>query len=217
MQNFLIILRQEILISSRSFGKIFTNFLFFVISVFVFFLISQNQQNQGFTAFYNISIIWFSLLSCAIFSANDFLKKDFEDGTIEQIIGSIDNFEIFILAKILANWLVNILPILLIIFPLGALFELSYQLIIKLLVVIFFASLAINFICTFCGSLAVLENAAALIAVIAFPLVVPILLIGEGCFAGEDYGVLKILIGLTIFIGVISVFAAAKIVRIAAE
>jgi heme exporter protein CcmB len=217
MQVFWIIFHHELQISFRHLGKIFANFLFFLISVAIFFLISQNQDNQASTAFYSITIIWFSLLSCLIFSASEFLKKDFDDGTIEQVLTSIENFEIFVLAKMLANWTICALPILLSVIPLSLAIGFDQSLIINFLILIFLATLAINFICSFCGSLSVLGNSAPMIAVIALPLIIPILLIAYSGLSENSLTSFKILAGLCIFIGSISVFATAKIIKIAAE
>ena len=217
MQTFLLILHHELLLSSRNLGKILANFLFFLISVTIFLLLAQNQQNQSSTTFYSISIIWFSALSCLIFSAAEFLKKDFDDGTIEQILNSCDNFEIFILAKMLANWLICALPILISVFPISGAIGLNSESSANFLILIFLATLAINFICTFCGSLSVLGNSAPMIGVIALPLVIPILLLAYSGLDLETSASFKILAGLCIFIGSISVFATAKIVKIAAE
>ncbi len=217
MQVFLIIFHHELLLSSRHLGKIFANFLFFLISVAIFLLLSQNQDNQGSTAFYSITVIWFSLLSCLIFSAAEFLKKDFDDGTIEQILTSCDNFEIFVLAKMLANWLICALPILISTLPISALIGLDHEMSVNFLILIFLATISINFICTFCGSLSVLGNSAPMIAVIALPLIIPILLLAYSGLSFDTSANFKILSGLCIFIGSISVFATAKIVKIAAE
>jgi heme exporter protein CcmB len=217
MQIFFIVFYHELLLFSRHLGKILANFLFFIISVAIFSLISQNQDYQVSKAFYSITIIWFSLLSCLIFSAAEFLKKDFDDGTIEQILNSVENFETFILAKMLANWLICSLPILLCIFPICAAIGIDSAMIKKLLIMIFLASLAINFICNFCGSLSILGNSAPLIAVIALPLIIPILLISYAGLTSDLSANLNIILGLCVFIGSISVFATAKIVKIAAE
>jgi heme exporter protein CcmB len=217
MQIFLLIFQNELVISLRHFAKILANFLFFLISVAIFSLISQNQDSQDFHLFYSITIIWFSLLSCLIFSATEFLKKDFDDGTIEQILTSVENFEIFVLAKMLANWLVCSLPILISALPIGLAIGLNANLALHFLALLLLASLAINFICTFCGSLSVLGNSAPMIATIALPLIIPILLIAFGGTFEEPYVSLKILLGLVVFIGSVAVFATARIVRIAAE
>lgn len=217
MQVFFIIFCHELLISSRNLGKIFANLLFFLISITIFLLLAQSQENQGLTSFYSITIIWFSLLSCLIFSSAEFLKRDFEDGTIEQILTSCDNFEIFILAKMLANWFVCALPILLATLPICSLVGFDLATSKDFLVLIFFATLAINFICTFCGSLSALGNSAPMIAVIALPLIIPIVLLACGGFASDSNSSLKIIAGLSVFLGSISVFATARIVRIVVE
>lgn len=217
MQIFFIIFKHEILLSFRHSEKILANFLFFLISVAVFFLLSQNQDLQGSGYFYPVTIIWFSLLSCLIFGAAEFLKKDFDDGSIEQIMLSCEHFEIFTFAKMLSNWLVNCLPIL-VCAPLILLaggFEKVFTLNFFLLFLP--ASLAINFICSFCGSLSVLGNSAPIIAVISLPLVIPVLLIAYGALAGDFATGMKILCGLTILFGAISTLATAKIVKIASE
>ncbi|MBP7709953.1 MAG: heme exporter protein CcmB [Rickettsiales bacterium] len=217
MQTFLLIFHHELIIYSKNLGKILANFLFFLISVAIFLLLAQNQENQGSAAFYSISIIWFSALSCLIFSAAEFLKKDFDDGTIEQILTSCDNFEIFALAKMLANWLVCALPILISVLPISSVIGLDAATSTNFLILIFLATLAINFICTFCGSLSILGNSAPMIGVIALPLVIPILLLAYSGLDSETSASFKILAGLCVFIGSISVFATAKIVKIAAE
>jgi ABC-type transport system involved in cytochrome c biogenesis permease component len=116
-----------------------------------------------------------------------------------------------------ANWTICALPILLSVIPLGLAIGFDQSLIINFLILIFFATLAINFICSFCGSLSVLGNSAPMIAVIALPLIIPILLIAYSGLNENSLTSFKILAGLCVFIGCISVFATAKIIKIAAE
>ena len=116
-----------------------------------------------------------------------------------------------------ANWAVCSLPILISIFPLSVLIGLNQGLTTNLLIAAFLATLAINFICTFCGSLSILGNSAPIIGVIALPLIIPILLLAVGGLDNEASVGFEILAGLVVFIGSISVFATAKIVKIAAE
>ncbi len=191
------------------------NILFFIILVTIFFLTLENQENQGRFA---IAIIWFALISSLIFSTANFLKTDFSDGTIEQMAIIFDNFEIFILAKILANWLIYSLPILLLTPLILMLQGFEHDLIIKISIMIFLASLTINFISCFCGSLSIAENAAPLIAAIALPLIIPVFLISyAGLFSADFYGSLKILVGFVFLFGAIASFATAKIVKIVLE
>jgi heme exporter protein CcmB len=217
MAVFFIVFWQELLLSFRNFGKILANFLFFLISLSLFSLIGSDQQNQGFTAYSTISAIWFSLLFCLIFSASDFLKKDFEDGSIEQALVDCENFEIFILAKMMSNWLVSAAPILVSSSVIFLALNLDRSAILNFLILVFLASLIINFICTFCGSLSALGNSAPMIAIIALPLIIPVLLIAHSGTI-YDFGTsLKILSGLCVFSGSVAFFTTARIIRIAVE
>ena len=197
MAVFWIIFGQELRLNFRHLEKILANFLFFIIFLTVFLLISQNSGETTF--------IWFALLSCLIFSNSEFLKKDFEDGSLEQIMLAYENFETAIFAKMLVSWISSCLMILPIIFLLKP--------DVEFLKIIFLASLAINFLCCFCGSLSILANSAPLVAVIILPLIIPILLVAQG---DAEVGV-KLLSGLVVFVGIIAVFATAKIVKIASE
>lgn len=215
MLTFWIILQQEFLMNSKNLAKVFQNLLFFFISFSIFFLISQNQQNQIVAPFLAIDVILFCLIFSLIFSNSEFLYQDFKDGTLEQIIISQPNIEIFILAKMLGNWLTFSLPIILCIPVIGMLIALDKGFMINFFVLILIASLAINFICAFCGSLSMSENKAPLIAILMMPLIIPILLIVCGNMEETSfYSSFKILIGICVFVGSISVLATAKIIRI---
>ena len=151
------------------------------------------------------------------------MREDFQDGTLEQIIILQPNLEVFILAKMLGNWLIFSLPISLLILPLGFAIGLNQALTVNFFLLLLLASLAINFICAFCGSLSIAGNKAPMIAILAMPLIIPILLIACGSLidvgvqSSDFYLPLKILCGICIFVGTISVMATAKIVKIIAE
>ncbi|MBU6140289.1 MAG: heme exporter protein CcmB [Proteobacteria bacterium] len=195
MSVFFIILRHELKINFRQLSRILASFLFFLIFLSSFSLLSQGQDS--------LIIILFSLLSCLIFSSAEFLKKDFESGASEQILISCENFESFIAAKMLANWVVCCVPILVV----------SSFIRPDLATLIIFVSLLVNFICCFCGTLSILGNAAPMIAALALPLIIPILLIA----LGDAVVSLKLLVGLCFFLTPILIFATTKIVKIAHE
>lgn len=200
MQVFLIFLTHELRINFRKFSRILASFLFFLIFLSSFSLLTQDQSGQSVDA--SIAIL-FSLLSCLIFSSAEFLKKDFESGASEQILISCENFEVFIAAKMLANWIVCCAPILIV----------TYFIKPDFLLLIILVSLLINLICCFCGTLSILGNAAPMISALALPLIIPILLIT----LGDPETSLKLLTGLCFFLAPILIFATAKIVKIAHE
>lgn len=202
MQVFWIIFSQELRLSFRHLERILANVLFFVIFLSVFFLLSSGQGNQ---ALGDVIFIWFALLAALIFSNSDFLKKDFEDGSLEQIILAVHNLEIAVFAKMMASWIICCVAIL----PLVYFLKFDLQLVI----ILFLGSLVINFLCCLCGSLSMLGNAAPVISIIILPLIIPTLLLAQGEFETS----LKLLSALVIFSGAIAIFATAKIIKIASE
>ncbi len=214
MSNFFTILTQDLLLNYRSLSQILANLLSFIILITIFFITLPSQDNQGLFA---IAIIWFALLSSLIFSSASFLKMDFADGTIEQMAIIFDNFETFIFAKILANWLIFSLPLLLVTPVITMLQGFGFEMTLKIFMMIFLASLILNFICCFCGSLSILENSAPIIAVIALPLIIPVFLISYSGISFDFSSSLKILCGLLILLAATTTFATAKIVKISLD
>lgn len=218
MHSFIILLQNELLISFRNVGKIISSFLFFIILISAFSILGQNNVEEAFQRFYLTTLIWLSLISCITFSTSEFLKKDFQDGTIEQMLTSIDNFEVFILAKMFANWLIYSLPAIVAILIINLISEFKQPNLAGFLAIILLATIIINFICTFCGSLSILENSASMISVIALPLIIPILLISySGLDEINTASSIKLLCGISVLIASVATFATAKIVKIAAE
>ncbi len=214
---FSIFLKQELRNNFRNSGLFAQNILFFIISCAIFLIISQNGATQGQTQLINIILI--SLIFCLIFANGNFLQEDFRDGTLEQMIIFCPNLEIYIAAKIIANWFVFALPVLLSIFPIMWLSGLETDVILDVFVLFFLASFSINFICAFCASLGLSANKAPMIALFVFPLIVPILLIAiSGLESAQSYVfAIKFLIAMVIFCGAITLLATTKIVRIVSE
>ncbi len=218
MMIFFTIFAQEILLLRRNLNKILANFLFFIISAVIFLLLGQGQENLGSNAIYNIAIIWFSLLFLIIFSAGDFAKRDFEDGTIEQIMNSLDNLEIYVLAKSLALFFVNILPVAIAATFLTKITQTNEIKPLEMLFLIILTGICVNFICCFCGSLSILGNSAPMISIIAMPLIIPIMLISFGGILNDNIiNSCKILLGLSVLTACCSIFASAKIIKIASD
>jgi heme exporter protein CcmB len=215
MAIFWIIFWQEILIYRRNFGRILAGFLLFFISVSIFLLIASNQQNQAPQPEYLLAVIWFCLLSSLVFSLAEFCKKDFEDGSLEQISLHCANFEIVILAKALAAWIFNAAPIFFcsLLMLLGQAY--SGDFIAKFSLIFFLASASLSFICAFSGSLASLGNSAPMIAIVALPLASPTLLIAHSSLIYDFSSAYKILAAICVLSGVLAIFSAAKIIKIA--
>lgn len=191
------------------------NILFFVISCTIFLLISQNQPNQA-QIFLNITAI--SLIFSLIFVNSNFLAREFANGTVEQMLILCENFEIYIIAKTLANWLIYALPIAISAF---LLIKITAQPLnpLKTAILLAISSISINFIAAFCATFNLNAKKTAILAIFAMPLIVPILLIALTGLLDEEKFIssLQILIALALFFSVILSFLSAKIVRISSE
>jgi heme exporter protein B len=199
---FWIILQQDLLLFLKNSAKIIASFLFFIIFIVIFFLLSQAQESQ---ALEPSIAIWLALLSSLIFSSSEFLKKDFEDGSLEQMLIIFPNFEIFILSKIIANWLIYCLPM--------AFLAYFIKMEVNFLILFLLASFAINSICCFCGSLSVAGGVSSMIAIIALPLIIPVILISYGDF----WTSFNLLLGISALLLVALSFATAKIIKVIEE
>lgn len=216
MSSFLIILQQELKLSLVNSGKIFTNFLFFIILSSIFTILSKNfaiPENNG---DYLISIILFCLISSSIFTNSSFLQEDFEDGTLEQIARKVENLESYILAKILNNFIINNLPIIL-----SAPFIISLNNIelnlANLTITLFLTSLTINFISCLSGSLSTLKNSAPISAVIMLPLIIPVLILSFNQISAPNSNLMPTLVAIAILSVSLATLAASKITKITLE
>lgn len=214
MEIFKIIFFHELKMLLKSRGRIFANILYFFIFLAIFQILTQNFDQNLYSQFFIIGTI-IALLTSIIAINNDFLEKDFRDGSLEQIIIDCPNLEIFVIAKCLANWLSSSFFIALlasIILKFSNFEILNFW---QFFLVLILNSLSLNFLLALCGSLSMLGGISSMISIVAIPLSLPILIITSATIS-ENYALnIKILLALTILIIAISSFACAKIIRIA--
>jgi heme exporter protein CcmB len=214
MEVFKIIFFHELKILFKLRGRIIANILYFFIFSAIFQILSQNFDQNLHSQLFIINTI-IALLTSIIAINNDFLEKDFRDGSLEQIIIDCQNLEIFVIAKCLANWLSSSFLIALfasIILQISDFETLNFW---QFFLVLILNSLSLNFLLALCGSLSMLGGLSSMISVVAIPLSLPILIITSATIS-ENYALnIKILLALTILIITISSFACAKIIKIA--
>jgi len=214
MEVFKIIFFHELKMLLKSRGRIIANILYFFIFLAIFQILTQNFDKNLHSQFFIIGTI-IALLTSIIAINNDFLEKDFRDGSLEQIIIDCQNLEIFVIAKCLANWLSSSFLIALfasIILQISDFETLNFW---QFFLVLILNSLSLNFLLALCGSLSMLGGFVSMIAIIAIPLALPILIITSATM-NENFELnIKILMALTAFTIAITSFACAKIIKIA--
>jgi heme exporter protein CcmB len=190
------------------------NLLFFIVFLVIFQFLHQatniNQQNL-----FLLATILASLLVILGFFQN-FCHTDISDGTIEQMLLLFGNFEKFILAKILASWLGVVFPMIIGTFCLAILQNFNLLNIAKILAIIAISTLTISFIAAMSGVLANNFRSLGYMAIIALPLILPILLLSYLAFNDNFWQNYQVLLAISCFILTTTTFATTKIVKLLA-
>ena len=193
--------------------------IFFFITLSIFALCFSNLSDNSVYQQLNIGIIWLCLIFSILLGINRCFKEDFADGTIEQLLISGHIFELIITAKILANWLIYCLPLIISI-PIAALIlKLDLDLILNLMLIATLVSLIINFIASFGAALIVAVNCGhALLTILVLPLTIPIIIFANSAFIDPDpelfYSSLKFLLAALAFLAPILTFSASLAIRL---
>ena len=188
--------------------------LFFVVFLVIFqFLHQATSVNQQ--SLFLLAVILSSLLVILGFFQN-FCHTDIADGTIEQMLLLFGNFEKFILAKILASWLGVAFPMIVGAGFLAMLQSFSLLNIAKILAIITISTLTISFISAMSGVVANNFRSLGYMAIIALPLILPILLLSYLAFSDDFWQNYQVLLAISCFILTTTTFATTKIVKLLA-
>lgn len=225
MTEFLIIFHQQLKILFENPRNFLNNILFYLCFIIIFFIVlkplltvnsSVIENNFGF-GYLLIPASFFAMLTCLLSTANNFLNEDFSDGTIEQMTINCKNLEIFIFAKMLANWLNGSFISGIFATLIGVIIGYEINFLWHFLIVFLLTSFVINNIYCLCASLAILGGSTALIAFIALPLILPAILFGSLAIYDDFYLNLKILLALNIFLNPLIIYASSAIAKIALD
>lgn len=208
MPNIKIISHELNLLCIKS-KQFFVSSLFFLLFFAIFSFLHQQFTSKN--LFISANII--ASLSVILAFFYNFCQSDIADGTMEQMLILHQNFELFIIIKILANWLAIILPIITTSSILALLHNFSYNEICRLVAIMTLATLAISFISAMSGVITNHFHSFGYATIIALPLVLPILLISYLAFMQDFWLNYKIIIALAIFIITTTSFATAKTIK----
>jgi len=174
----MIMLFRDLRIAFRQRAEIMLPVIFFVVIVSLFPLaISPDPavlKNIG------PGIIWVAALLSILLSLQNLFRSDFSDGSMEQILLSPFPGSLLFLAKILAQWCVTGLPLVLISPLLGLLLYLETHVICVLFISLLMGVPYLNMIGAIGVALTIgLKQAGALLSLLVLPLYVPVLIFGS--------------------------------------
>ncbi len=172
-------LRRDLLLTVRHRGKLLQPLIFFILSASLFaFAVSPTP---AFLEKISAAVIWVNALLATLLAADDMFRQDYRDGVLEQILLSPHPPTILILTKTLAHWLVTGVPLLAIAPLLGIMLNLPMQVLPVVMFSLLLGTPAMSLLCALGVALTLtLRRGGALMALLVFPLQIPILIFGAG-------------------------------------
>jgi len=215
-----VIIKQELRLIFKKFSNIINPVIFFFIAISIFAISFTNLADSNIHKQLNIAIIWFCLVFSILLGLNHSFKEDFEDGSMEQLFMSGYMFEIIIVGKIFANWIIYCLPLILAIPLLVMVLGIENQVILHLTLISIIVTLIINFIASFCAGLILSSGSGhSLLTILVLPLTIPVIIFANSAFSNNTdiavfYSSLRFLLAILAFLVPILTFATAAVIRI---
>ena len=213
--------RRDLTIAFRSRSELINPLMFYVMGIAMFPLgVGPGPERLAEIA---PGVLWVLALLSTLLSLDSLFRRDFDDGTLEQLVLNVDPLFIGVLAKVLAHWLVIGLPLALL-SPVAALMLfLPVQAIPTLVLTLLLGTPILSLLGAVGAALTVgLKRGGLLLTLIILPLYVPVLILGAGAVTATINGVdpaaqlawLAVILALML---TLTPFAAALALRVGLE
>jgi len=176
------IIKREWLVALRNPGQWVNPLLFFIVVVSLFPLgVGPSPTTLASIA---PGVLWVSSLLAVLLSLGTLFDADYVDGTLEQLVLSAQSLPLIVLAKVLVQWLLSGLPLLLVSPLLALLLNLPVNAIPVLIISLLLGTLTLSLIGAIGAALTVgLNQAGVLLSLLVLPLSVPVLIFGSSAVA----------------------------------
>lgn len=186
-QGFAALLRRDLLIAFRQRSDL-VNPLFFFIMVIALFPLGLGPEKSLLEKIAP-GVIWIAALLSTLLSVDSLFRQDFEDGALELALLSPQPLFMLVLGKVVAHWLVAALPLILISPVLGAMLFMDGNTLQATLFSLLLGTPVLSMISAIGAALTVgLRKGGVLVAIIALPLYVPVLIFGTGAVQAASMG-----------------------------
>ena len=188
---------------------LFTGSFFILVVVLIPFIFGSDSEQLRVIF---KGIIWISISLSILLTLERIFYSDYEDGSLDLILQKYNSLEIIICAKFIAHWVINCLPLIVILPFLSLLFQLTFSDIFPSLINLVIGSIGMVFVATFVSALTLgAKRTIFLKGIILIPLLVPFIIFGV------DPHSWPILIALSMMSFVISIYASAYGLRLYGE
>lgn len=205
--------QRDVTLAMRSAGQWLNTVFFFVIVVSLFPLGIGPGPNT--LAIIAPGIVWVSALLSMMLSLDTLFARDFQDGTLEQLVISGQPLSLVAIAKVLAHWSTSGLPLVLLSPLLGLVMQMPAEAYGVLLLSLLIGTLSLSFIGGIGAALIVsLNQGGVLLSLLVLPLTVPVLIFGSGAVASKAMG-LEVSMQLSALVAILALAASLAPLAIA--
>ena len=215
------ILKRDLLLTFRRRSDL-ANPLFFLLMVVSMFPLAVSPD-QSLLRDLAPGIVWVAALLSTLLAVDRLFQRDFEDGSLEQLLISPSPLYLTVMGKICAHWIVTGLPMALIAPVIGAMLFLSPEGMLAMLASLLLGTPTLSMISAIGAGLTVgIRGGSLLVALIALPLYIPVLIFGAGAVAAANDGLpysgqLGLLGALLVLAFTLSPLAIAASLRISVD
>jgi heme exporter protein B len=181
------IVARDLKLAWRRRADVLSTLFFFVIVVSLFPLgIGPEMQLLRTIA---PGVVWVAALLASLLSLNRLFANDYPDGTLEQLLLTPQPLYLVVLGKVLAQWLVSEVPLVLIAPLLGVQFDLPPNTLLVLFVSLLLGTPVLSLIGSIGAALTLgLRGGGVLVALLILPLYIPVLIFGAGAVDASIMG-----------------------------
>ena len=212
---------RDLLLAWRRRSDVLATLFFFIIIVSLFPLgIGPEQQLLRTIA---PGVVWVAALLASMLALGRTFGNDYQDGTLEQLMLTPQPLYLIVLAKVLAQWLVSEVPLVLVAPLLGLQFGLSQNTLAVMTVSLLLGTPVLSLVGSIGAALTLgLRSANVLVALLVLPLYIPVLIFGAGAIeatvSGAEAQPYLLLLGATLVLALtFAPWATAAALRISVE
>jgi heme exporter protein B len=218
---FVSVVRRDLLLAWRRRSDVLTALGFFLLvtSLFPLGVGPEPEQLSHIAA----GVMWVAALLATLLSVSRLFESDEADGTLEQMLLSVEPLPVIVLGKVCAYWLLTGLPLVVIAPLIGLQFNLSADETLIVCATLLVGTPSLSLLGAVGASLTLgLRGGGALIALLVLPLYVPVLIFGAGALDAWRAGLgiqshLSLLAALLLVALAVCPLASAAALRIAQD
>lgn len=215
------IVARDLTLAWRRRADVLSTLFFFVIVVSLFPLGIGPEMNLLRTI--APGVVWVAALLASMLSLGRVFENDYHDGTLEQLLLTPQPLYLVVFGKVIAQWIVSELPLVLMAPLLGVQFGLESNTLLVLFVSLLIGTPVLSLIGSIGAALTIgLRGGGVLIALLILPLYIPVLIFGAGAVDASIVGVsvmanVNLLGALLVLSLVFTPWATAAALRISLE